>query len=762
MTSKTSLYSKLALLVLGYLLLAQAGTLLYASGTGVAYFWPANALTFAILCHTSTRQWPLLLAGVAVAEIGVDRYHALPWITSAGLALANALEAGAGAWLARRWIGAPVQLNSLNHLKRFMAVVLVSPALSAWVGAGALHYGGEARNYWHALTVWWIGDALGLLLVTPVLLTLTEFRQAKRDPGTPMRFAEVLLLALGLGVTAFVVLGANSERGVGLALVAYVVFPFIVWIALRFGLALTTWAVAVGSVIVAWNVEHRLGPFASVSSAWQVLAAQMFLASAGVTGLVLAVTVAERRRAEASFRAVVESAPSAFLMVDRQGVIVLVNAQAERILGYSRQELLNSSIDMLVPERLRSTHEQNRAAFLAAPEARQMGMGRDLHALRKDGSEVEVEIGLSPISTDQGLMILAAVVDVSARKRAEAALRASEERLRTITDNIPALVSYMDAHGRFVFCNKLFEEWSGQPHSTRYGRTVAEVEGEAAGAQVQRYIERVLAGEKVSFERDFRPLGVAQDREVTYVPNFDLNGRVVGYYALAIDITERNKQRAQIEAALAEKTVLLNEIHHRVKNNLQIVSGLLYLQGSKTTDPRLKALLEEAQNRIDAMAIIHQLLYEGGDVGRVRLRTYLQRLAHLLASSYGAEARRIALRVDVDDVALDMQTSVPVGLLVNELISNALKHAFAHGQGGEVRLELHRGVQADEVTLSVSDTGIGLPADIDPTHAKSLGLRLVTSLAEQIGAQLEVQRQQGTRFSLRFSCATRNRGVAQA
>jgi PAS domain S-box-containing protein len=335
--------------------------------------------------------------------------------------------------------------------------------------------------------------------------------------------------------------------------------------------------------------------------------------------------VTGRKQLEELFRRVVEWAPNAMVMINDRGTIEMVNVQVERVFGYARSELLGQAVEMLVPERFRRNHPGLRGSFFSDPQSRPMGAGRDLFGLKKDGSEVPIEIGLNPIETGAGTMVLSAIVD----------------------------------------------------------------------------------------------------------------------------ITERKAREASIQAALREKDVLLGEIHHRVKNNLQIIHSLLDLQSGNIADPALLGLMRESQNRIRSMALIHQTLYQSKDFARVDFRVFLDSLVPTLISSYGVGSDRVALRMNAIDVLLPIDAAIPCGLVVNELISNALKHAFPGERTGEIRIDLEP--QADDwVVLSVSDDGIGIPESLDLTQTTTLGLQLVTLLADQLGGELAIQRAAPTRFALRF------------
>jgi len=194
--------------------------------------------------------------------------------------------------------------------------------------------------------------------------------------------------------------------------------------------------------------------------------------------------------------------------------------------------------------------------------------------------------------------------------------------------------------------------------------------------------------------------------------------------------------------------VLLEEVHHRVKNNLQVISSLLGLQARAISDPETRKKFEESKYRIQSMALLHEHLYQSDDLARIDFAEYIKRLAEQLFSVYGS-SKRIRLVTDLEPLHFDLDTAVPCGLIVNELLSNALKYGFPKGRTGTVRLELrHAGSAA--VRLVVEDDGAGLPVGFDWKNSSSLGLRLVRTLAEQIGGRVEQRGTRGTAFAILF------------
>ncbi|MBI4986155.1 MAG: PAS domain S-box protein [Rhodocyclales bacterium] len=449
-----------------------------------------------------------------------------------------------------------------------------------------------------------------------------------------------------------------------------------------------------------------------------------------------------------SFRRAVEWAPSALVMVDADGRIMLANVQAAKLFGYEGDELLGRPVEILVPERFGGHHPSYREGFLADPQPRPMGSGRDLYARRKDGSEFPVEIGLTPIDAGGGFMVLAAILDISERKR-------QAERFRRIVEYSPYAKVMIDRAGTIVLVNARTEVLFG------YARA------QLLGQPVEMLVPERLRGHHGQFRDGFfndpgaRPMGMGRELfgrhadgsefpvEIGLNPIESEEGLMV--LAAIVDITERRRAQQKIEDALTEKTVLLNEIHHRVKNNLQVISSLINLQANNTDDPRLREVLNESLNRVKAMALTHQLLYERKDYSSIDLGEYLGRLTQLLLSAYRLKGGSVELELvlPADKVQLDMERSIPCGLVVNELVTNSFKHGFPDGRNGRITVEL-KAATADEIVLRVSDDGVGLPPDFNIDNARSLGLQLVPLLVDQLLGTLAIGRAPGAHFSVRF------------
>jgi two-component sensor histidine kinase len=224
------------------------------------------------------------------------------------------------------------------------------------------------------------------------------------------------------------------------------------------------------------------------------------------------------------------------------------------------------------------------------------------------------------------------------------------------------------------------------------------------------------------------------------------------YQDAQAELARRTQVEAQLTAALREKEVLLREIHHRVKNNLQVISSLLSLQSESLPDPQLCAVFEDSQQRIQAMALVHESLYQSRDLARIDAADYVRRLSTRLRQAYEPAGDRIAVRLAVEPVALEVQTAMACGLILQELLSNSFKHAFPGERRGEIGIALQVAPGA-RIVLTVWDTGVGLPAGLDFRHTESLGLQLVCLLTEQLGGTVELAQTSGTHWTLTFPLA---------
>jgi PAS domain S-box-containing protein len=457
--------------------------------------------------------------------------------------------------------------------------------------------------------------------------------------------------------------------------------------------------------------------------------------------------ITERKRAEERLRLVVEAAPNAIIMVARDGTMVLVNSQAEQLFGYPRQELIGQPIELLLPDRFRACHPRDRDAFFATPTSRPMGAGRDLFGRRQDGTEVSIEIGLNPLETAEGTFVLASIIDITERKRAE-------ERFRLVVEAAPSALLMVDAHGAMTLVNSQTERLFGYSRDELLGQPVEMLVPERFRAALPGYREGFFQApttRAIGAGRDL--FGLCKDgREVPIEIGLNPLRTEEGPLVLVsiIDITERAQAAQRLMNSLREKEVLLREIHHRVKNNLAVISSLLYLQSSTTQDEQTLRMLQNCRDRVYSMALVHERLYRSEDLASVDFAEYTEELTNQLFRHHVLSADTIRLKLDIETIPLDIDRAIPCGLILNELISNALKHAFPNGRSGEIRVSLQR-TRNGGLVLSVADNGVGLPDEATLQARRSLGMHLVHSLATQLDTQIEfLRRNPGTEVRWRL------------
>jgi two-component sensor histidine kinase/CheY-like chemotaxis protein len=214
------------------------------------------------------------------------------------------------------------------------------------------------------------------------------------------------------------------------------------------------------------------------------------------------------------------------------------------------------------------------------------------------------------------------------------------------------------------------------------------------------------------------------------------------------EITERKRMERRIRASLKEKEVLLKEVHHRVKNNMQVIISMLNLQSGYIDDEQAIEAFRKSQDRIRTMALVHEKLYQAKDLARINFAEYTRDLTNYLLSAYGSDAGTITLKMDIEDISLSIDTAVTCGMILNELITNSIKHAFSGGRGGEIFIELHS--DNDKLILTAGDNGAEIPEDPDSRKTESLGLQLIDAFVEQLEGSVELNRKDGTEFRITF------------
>jgi PAS domain S-box-containing protein len=400
-----------------------------------------------------------------------------------------------------------------------------------------------------------------------------------------------------------------------------------------------------------------------------------------------------------------------------------------------------------------------------------------------------IDTRLVPLKDEAGIVtsVLGVARDITERKQAETALQETKDYLENLIRyaNVP-IISW-SPELKITEFNRAFEQLNGMTREEVIGQPLAILFTDKTREKSMDLIRRAISGEHwevveipvrhISGETRIvlwnsanilDPTGtviatIAQGQDITdrkaaeearKTFSEDLDRKVLERTSdlgdvnmkLMTEIDVRLNAERQLTKTVGEKEVMLREVHHRVKNNLQIIISLLNLQSRYITDETTLSAFRESQNRVRAMALVHEKLYRSTDLATIDLDNYIRFLANNLLQFYGIQGKGITLTMDIHDIFLAIDTAIPFGLMINELISNSLKYAFPGGRTGEISIAIHR--QDHTLTILYKDNGVGIDKDFDWRNAKSMGLQLVTALVDQLDGTIELDRTAGTRFTM--------------
>jgi PAS domain S-box-containing protein len=430
---------------------------------------------------------------------------------------------------------------------------------------------------------------------------------------------------------------------------------------------------------------------------------------------------------------VFEYLPDAVFVLRHDWTITDVNARGASMYGYGREELHGMSFATLLPERLREREIARCIQHVMTLDGGPQSPGLSLVGRCKDGGEFPADASFSSMPSGDGALVLCIVRDGADRARAE-------DMFRGLVEAAPDAMVIVNDEGRIVLVNSQTERVFGHPRE--------ELRDELVEVLIPERFRRLHPNHRGGYfgAPRVRPMGVGLELyglrkdggefpiEISLSP-LVREGRTLVLSAIR-DITDRKRTDLKLRASLQDKEVLLKEIHHRVKNNLAVVSSLFYLESTYTHDAPTMKILQESQDRVRAMALVHEALYSSENLQAVDFGDYGMKLGQQLLQTYAPDPARIRLTTDVQSVRLDIARAVPCGLILNELMTNALKHAFPGGRAGQIRMNLSRRAN-NACVLEISDDGVGLaPGSIDGT---TLGLRIVRLLARQLNGEFSIE-----------------------
>ena len=466
----------------------------------------------------------------------------------------------------------------------------------------------------------------------------------------------------------------------------------------------------------------------------------------------------------------IESSINAIALADLSGNINYINPSFLSIWGYKDpQEILGRSMFSLwiVPD------EAQQIADRLLVQGTWSG---EIAGQRKDGTPIQVQLLANLIRNTYGssVAIMGSFLDITEHKLGEEALKESEEKYRTLVEKAnEAIIIIQD--GIVVFANQRMSDLLGVPVGDLKGRPFIDFIWPDDREMVMKNYKMRVAGENIAEAYDFRIIGAGgrltwillseaeiqwkgkqatltmltditerkKAEEALQTLTVELESRVLQRTAeLEQEIVQRKNAEATIISSLHEKEILLDEIHHRVKHNLQIITSLIRLQKNQNNPDSINAL----ENRIRSIALVHERLYSSEDFTSIDFANYTRSLATSLIHAYAINPDRIRMVIDFKDVSLDIKRAIPMGLIMNELVANALKHAFPGDRNGEITITGR--CTPTGIVLSVQDNGVGLPDGMDWRNTPTLGLQLVIKLIQQVDGSIEKKRTIGTAFEM--------------
>jgi two-component system, sensor histidine kinase PdtaS len=450
----------------------------------------------------------------------------------------------------------------------------------------------------------------------------------------------------------------------------------------------------------------------------------------------------ELNESEKSYRELVNNSMVAIYKTNLNGDIIFANnAMAELFDFRSVKSLQRKKITQLYKD----------------PDDRK----KIIQKLQKEGNISHYEVNMVSNSGEKIIILLSAqlegelisgmMLDITKRKKAEEDLHDSEKKYKSLFEVNPEYTILLGENGIILDVNNATISLTGLSKKEIVGKNFSELEiilPEDLKTQLDN-VQRLLKGESIEpFESRFIDKNGVIKWVIVHLTTIRKNNKINYILGIASDITEQKVAEIKLNSSLNEKNNLLQEIHHRVKNNMQIISSLLNLQKQYVNDDEAVNVLQESQNRVKSMAMVHEKIYLSEDLAHINFGDYIQSLVSNLFYSYTVDKSRIRSVFKIDDVNLNIETAVPCGLIISELVSNGLKHAFPNEMKGRILISLK--ADGDKYELIICDNGIGLPKGLGINNLESLGLLLVKNLTNQIDGRIYVNNNHGTEFKIIF------------
>ncbi|HNW98277.1 MAG TPA: PAS domain S-box protein [Bacteroidales bacterium] len=446
----------------------------------------------------------------------------------------------------------------------------------------------------------------------------------------------------------------------------------------------------------------------------------------------------------------INTIPNPVFYKDEKGRYLGCNKAFENNIGGKKENLIGKNVYDLSPKELADIYFEKDNELFKNPDLQIY----ESKVKYTDGSIHDVIFHKATFEKNDGSIggLVGVILDITERKKFEDALYLSEKRFKEMSDTLPLLVYETDEKGNITYFNKAGFSYTGYTlEDFEKGLTLPMMfppgEMERAMRNANRTMKGTIVGAKEYMLK--RKDGSLYPAIINTVPIVKDNN-VIGRRGVVTDITELKKVEEKVKASLKEKEILLKEIHHRVKNNMQIISSILRLQSSSIDNPVIHEVFLDAQQRINTMALVHEKLYQAKNFANIDVKEYINDLVSSISSLLNSNPNKIKVVMDVEPISINLDTMIPVGLILNELITNSMKYAFSDGRNGIISIKLKK-EKDNRFRLTHSDNGIGFPENYDIENSQSLGLRLVYTLSEQLNGQVTFTNKNGSTFIIEFS-----------
>ncbi|HET6528339.1 MAG TPA: PAS domain S-box protein, partial [Balneolaceae bacterium] len=365
--------------------------------------------------------------------------------------------------------------------------------------------------------------------------------------------------------------------------------------------------------------------------------------------------------------------------------------------------------------------------------------------LQKDGTPIDTEVSLNRLELGSEVYLQAIVRNLTEQKKARAELRKSEQLFKKLFLEAPGAIIMVDKQNRVKKVNQSFEKLFGYSKAELLDQDLDQIIVSKEDYQKVPKMPAMHGGDGNFYSDVIRYTKKGEAREVLLgtIPVY-LDGEAIAGFGIYIDITKQKENERKLKNSLEEKQVLLEEIHHRVKNNLAIISGLLQLQTFDSQDEKIRSVLNDSQLRIQSMATVHELLYQSENFAEISFKTYVDKLVNSMKNTLPFDHQKIEVEIETAEILMDINQAIPCAMLINELITNAFKHAFKGRKSGTIRVTLKE--IGKRLIIKVKDNGVGLPADFTIDKKKSIGMNLIQTLTQQLKGELNIKSKDGVCF----------------